>query len=268
MNPEISICLPTVNGQYLDTVLEAIFNNKFQNFEVIVNDSSNSVLVKEILEKYDIKVIRKLTKSLESRFLTSMVATGYNVFLLDDTRVISDSLMEKIQLMKNDMIIIGERDIGGGILNFVSNLDKTIIPTAFESLNPRKNKSIIPRVYKREILNESFKRISDKLPRDVHSEVVGLDLELIYLESYEQTSNIGIISSPEISHFGDTNLTALFRKYYRYGRSQKMLRNTSYSEFAGLGGRNRTTLPVADRLRSFPIQFIRGVPFVMGYLVG
>jgi len=47
-----------------------------------------------------------------------------------------------------------------------------------------------------------------------------------------------------------------------------MLRNTIYKEFAGLSGRNRATLPLRNRIQSIPIQVIRGIPFVLGYISG
>ncbi|MEM3845813.1 MAG: hypothetical protein QXU98_08940, partial [Candidatus Parvarchaeota archaeon] len=60
----------------------------------------------------------------------------------------------------------------------------------------------------------------------------------------------------------------LFRKYYRYGNSQAMLRKTYYRALAGLSGRNRSTLPFINRIYSTPIQILRGVPFVLGYAIG
>ena len=69
-------------------------------------------------------------------------------------------------------------------------------------------------------------------------------------------------------HYGDESIREVFRKYYRYGFTQRMLKNSYYGKFAGLSGRNRSTLPVRNRIKSIPIQVLRGVPFVLGYLTG
>ena len=268
MQPEISICIPVIKGQFLEEALNSIFANKFQDFEVVVNDSSDSLRVKEILSKYDVKIIEKMTKSFESRLITVQSSKGYKVFLSDETRILGDTMLKEIASTNNDMIVIREIDVGGGLLNFFSNLDKKNAHRSATGLDPLNNKSVIPRVYKRNIIDESFNRIGKRLSSEIMMKIVGLDLELIYLESFNQSQDIGIIESPEIMHYGDANLRALYKKYYRYGRSQKKLRHTAYSEFADLSGRSRTGLPLWGRLQSLPIQFIRGIPFVIGYLSG
>jgi len=47
-----------------------------------------------------------------------------------------------------------------------------------------------------------------------------------------------------------------------------MLRNTIYKEFACLSGRNRATIQLRIRIQSIPIQVIRGIPFILGYISG
>jgi hypothetical protein len=115
---------------------------------------------------------------------------------------------------------------------------------------------------------EALERIRGNLTEEILKNIVGLDIELIYLESYKISQNIGFIDTVEIMHYGDVGLRDTFRKYYRYGNSQKMLRNTIYKEFAGLSGRNRATLPLKNRIQSIPIQVIRGIPFFLGYISG
>ena len=110
--------------------------------------------------------------------------------------------------------------------------------------------------------------IKKNLPENILMQVVGLDLVLIYLESYDLTRDIDFISSSEIKHYGDESIRELFKKYHRYGYTQRMLKNTHYGELAGLSGRNRSTLPLRNRIKSIPIQVLRGVPFVLGYLKG
>ena len=262
----ISICIPVIFGTHLRECLDSIYQSTFQGFEVIVNDSSGSPVVSDILKDYGVRTIERKSKSFESRYITTMASKGEKVFIFDETRVMEKTLLEDVNNGNNDMLVIKERDIGKGIVNYFSNLDKSNLPNDLSILDPMKNKSVIPRVYKREIIVSALETVKKNLPEDILSQVVGLDLELIYLESYNLTKDIGFISSSEIKHYGDESIREVFRKYYRYGYTQRMLKNTYYGEFAGLSGRNRSTLPVRNRIRSIPIQVLRGVPFVLGYL--
>lgn len=260
--------MPVVNGKYLNKVLESIFNSTFENFEVIINDSSERDDVRDILSVYDTKVIRKKTNNFEGRILTIMNSHGEKVFLLDETRIIPMELLSKISQTDADMIVIKERDVGKGLFIFLSNLEKTSMPDSIDVMDPMRNKSIIPRVYKKDVVSRALSAIAENIDPEVQKRIIGMDLELIYLESYNITKDIKIISSPEIIHQGDETLSSIFEKYYRYGYSQNLLRETFYKDFAGLSGRNRVTLPIRDRLMSIPIQVLRGVPFVAGYLNG
>ena len=262
----ISVCIPVISGAHLRECLDSIFQSNFQEFEVIVNNSSGSPVVSDILKDYDVRTIERKSKSFESRYITTMASRGEKVFIFDETRVMEKTLLEDVNNRNNDMLVIKERDIGKGIVNYFSNLDKSNLPNDLSILDPMRNKSVIPRVYKWEIIVSALETVRKNLSENILSQVVGLDLELIYLESYNLTKDIGFISSSEIKHYGDESIMEVFRKYYRYGYTQRMLKNTYYGEFAGLSGRNRSTLPVRNRIRSIPIQVLRGVPFVLGYL--
>ena len=264
----ISVCIPVISGIHLRECLDSIFQSNFQEFEVIVNDSSGSPVVSDILKDYSVRTIERKSKSFESRYITTMTSKGEKVFIFDETRLMEKTLLEDVNNKNNDMLVIKERDIGKGIVNYFSNLDKSNVPNDLSILDPMRNKSVIPRVYRREIIVSALETVKKHLSEDILSQVVGLDLELIYLESYNLTKDIGFISSSEVMHYGDERIREVFRKYYRYGYTQRMLKNTYYGKFAGLSGRNRSTLPVRNRIKSIPIQVLRGVPFVLGYLGG
>ena len=268
LNPEISICIPVVYGDHIKESLDSIFANKYDDYEVLVNDSSKFFNASDLLSEYDVKIIKKKTRSFESRFVTINESKGNNVLLFDETRVMSKTLLGSLSSMKKEIVVIGERDIGKGIITFLSNLDKRIVPNDAKLINPFKNKSIIPRFYNRNIIRKAMDEISKNLSLILIKEIVGLDLELIYFESYKISQNSGIIPTPEINHYGDSNFQEVFRKYFRYGKSQKMLRNSYYADFAGLSGRNRANASPKDWAMSLPLQIIRGIPFLLGYLSG
>ena len=268
MRKEFSICIPTVNGKYIRESLNSIFSSGFDDFEVVVNDSSINFFVSDFISDYDIRIIKKRTKSFESRYITVKAARGNKILLFDETRIMRSTLLEKLNRMQNSMVVIGERELGKGIITFISNLDKKSLHDNAQFLNPFKNKSIIPRFYDRTLIIKAMQNISMNLPVELLKKVVGLDLELIYLESYNISNDIGIIPTQEIMHYGDESISSVFEKYYRYGHTQGMLRDTCYQNFANLSGRNRSTSSFRNRLLSLPLQIVRGVPFLLGYISG
>jgi len=59
MNPKVSICIPTFSQtRYLRTVLESVFTQTFQDFEVIVTDDSPDDSVKNLIAEYRHKSLR------------------------------------------------------------------------------------------------------------------------------------------------------------------------------------------------------------------
>lgn len=256
-------------GKNFEKCLNSIFSSTYSDFEIVVNDATRSPEVRDLLSKYDVRTITGNTRTLESRLLTVRHSTGETILLLDETRLVSSSLLGRIAGMPNKMIVVGESEMGGGILQKLTNLDKLASNLVEEGeISPLMNKSILPRIYDRTIIQNSFDRIVSVLEPQVFSEIVGLDLELIYLEAWHQTKDIGFIRTSEIHHFGETSYKDLFKKYYRYGRSQKILRKTPYADFASLRGRTRHGLSGAERLTTVPIQLLRGFPFVLGYISG
>lgn len=268
MGPMFSICIPVINSKYIKECLDHIFKSKFQNFEVLINDSSKDFFVTDIISQYDVKIIKKRTKSFESRMISALGSSGEKILILDDTRLVPDTLLENLENKSEDMLVIGERDIGKGPLIKLSNLDKRAVVKDNTQLNPLKNKNVIPRLYKRDIIVESLNKIKLNLSSDMLNNIVGLDLEIIYFEAFKISQNIGYVLYPEILHYGDENLNSVFRKYYRYGYTQKMLKETTYSELANISGRTRNGYSIGDRILSLPLQVVRGIPFIFGYISG
>lgn len=268
MGPKFSICIPVISNKYIEECLTYIFRNKFQDFEVIVNDSSKGYYVSDIISRYDVKIIRKNTKSFESRMISALASSGERILMLDDTRLVSDNLLRKLDAMSEDIIAIGEKDIGGGLLIRLSNLDKKATVRNKNKLNPVKNKSVIPRLYKRDIIVQSLNKIKASLNPEILNNIIGLDLELIYYEAFKISQDIGMISTPEILHYGDETLRAIFSKYYKYGYTQKILRETVYSQLADISGRTRYGYAISDKILSMPLLTIRGLPFILGYVSG
>ena len=92
----ISICIPVISGTHLRGCLDSIFQSSFQEFEVIVNDSSGSPVVPDILKDYDVRTIERKSKSFESRYITTIASKGERVFIFDETRLIEKTLLEDV----------------------------------------------------------------------------------------------------------------------------------------------------------------------------
>lgn len=268
MPPEFSICIPVLSDRHIRNCLDSIFASKFQDFEVIVNDSSDQFYVSDQISDYDIRIIKKKTKSFESRMISAKLSHGNRVIIFDDTRLVPATLLDRLSGMPEDMIVIAERDIGHGMLVRLSNLDKRAVSMDRIKLNPLENKSVIPRVYRKDLLARALDSINGNLGSEIIENIVGLDLEIMYYEAYKISQSIGMIQDPVILHHGDENLRTVFRKYYRYGFTQRMLTETIYSELANLSGRSRSAYAMSDRILSLPLQVIRGVPFILGYISG
>ena len=256
MSPEFSICIPVLNNKYIQRSLDSIFTNKFHDYEVVVNDSSRDFYVSDFISEYDVKIIKKKTKSFESRMVTVLASSGSRILILDDTRLVTNNLLEKLNKMPEDMIVIGEKDIGNGFLVRLSNLDKKALSRNEIKLNPIENKSVIPRLYNSEIIVKALKRIQTFLSTEMIKNIVGLDLEIIYYEAFRISQSIGILSSPEIMHYGDETFRSMFEKYYKYGFTQRMLKTTVYSELANITGRNRSGYPLAEKGDTARVQRI------------
>ncbi|MEM3844384.1 MAG: hypothetical protein QXU98_01560 [Candidatus Parvarchaeota archaeon] len=104
--------------------IESIIGNNFQDFEIVVNDSSLSGEIHDILSGYDLKVIERNANSFESRYITVNSSKRSKVFLFDETRVMPKGLLRAVKSIDGDVIKIKERDIGRGFFVYLSNLDK------------------------------------------------------------------------------------------------------------------------------------------------
>ncbi len=233
-----------------------------------MNDSSEGFIVSDTISQYDAKIIKKRTNNLESRIMTIRESRGEKVLLFDETRFMTDSLLEKLYSSHDDMVVIKERELGDNLIVRLTNMDKLSEPITAKNLSPLRNKTVIPRFYRGNILKAAVESITNNLPEDIIRKIVALDLELLYYESYNISKNIGIIPTPEIFHYGDDDIRSLYRKYFRYGYTQRMMRGTYYANFAKPSGRLRSDSPLKYRVRSIPIVIARGIPFIMGYIMG
>ncbi len=183
--------------------------------------------------------------------------------MLDETRPLRKDALELLSKKLHDMVIIGEKELGDSVWIKAAQLDKQNImycntPEAIKGF-------ALPRLFKRDLLNSVFDRLRKGLG-EKFSQVIFPDHELIYYEASRLSSDVFVIKEELIYHYGDASLRDIMRKYYRYGKSLKVLKNTPYSFMTSVSRKKRRICVggLKGRLILYSLYLVRGVPFLIG----
>ena len=259
----ISIEIPVLHGKYLNEVFESIRIQTFQDYEVVVVNSSQKGEVSDLIKQYGFKEVRENVKLLKARYLAHRESRGDYELLLDETRVLREKTLEILSSLSHDMVVIGEEEIGDSFWVKLANLDKENI---MECNTPEAIKGFaLPRLFKREILDLAFVKLRENL-RNKFDEVVFPDHELIYYEASKVSNNVFVLKEKLISHYGDAKLLEIIKKYYRYGKTLKVLKSTPYNGFTRIS-RKRRVICKGSKLALYLLYLTRGVPFLLGYIL-
>ncbi len=121
----------------------------------------------------------------------------------------------------------------------------------------------MPRYFNYNVLDYSLQMAYTKLPLQIINQIVSSDLEILYIEALKKFKNPVLVKEPLINKIGGSFIDN-FRKYYNYGKTQKFLSNTAYSNLYNFKYRKRKYglryLDVA-----LLIYITRGIPFYLGY---
>jgi len=261
----ISVEFSVVSGKKLYEVLESIRQQTYQDYEVIIVNSNP--YFKDMVRDFGAKEIFIETGKLEARKKAHEASKGEYELLLEETRILKHNALKMLASLSDpDMAIINEEEIGDGLINRLNRLDAEI---AFKYASPDpSNLYLIPRYYKRAVLDYSFKQAYSNLPERLVPKMVASDLEIIYTEAFKRFKGIVKVDDLLIKKYGETTIMDSFSKYYRYGQTQKLLSGTCYGDFYSFGKRRRKT----PKMRYLPmmtaIYAIRGSAFFLGYLLG
>ena len=259
----ISIEIPVLHGRYLNKVFESIRTQTFQDYEVVVVNSSPKGEVSDLIRQYGFKEVRKNVKLLQARYLAHRESRGNRELLLDETRVLRKDALEILSSLNHDMIIIGEEEIGNSFWIKLAKLDKENI---MECNIPEAIKGFaLPRLFKREILDLAFDRLRENL-KEKFNEIVFPDHELIYYEASKVSNDVFVLKAKLIGHYGDAKLSEIFKKYFRYGKTIKVLKNTPYSKFTRIS-RKRRKICKGNKLTLNMLYLARAIPFLLGYIL-
>jgi glycosyltransferase involved in cell wall biosynthesis len=259
----ISICVPLRHGHYINEVLDSIFNSTFKNFEVIISNASSDKKISEILNTYKVKeiVVPEDTGLLMGRMIPHKAASGEYELLLDETRIISKDLLQLLDGLNYDMVAIGEKEIVKNYWSYLADFDKGKISKIYD---PLVNGYIMPRYYKKQILDIVFKNIEFKIPDNLLNKIVYGDHHIIFYEAYKISQNVFYLKDKLIMHYGDYSLREIIKKYHRYGYSSRILIGTPYEFVFKYSSHKRKEADLKTKVKMLPLFLARGIPFLIG----
>jgi len=225
---KISVVIPTYNSEKtIGLCLDSLKNQTFNDFEVIVVDSYSKDKTLEIVEKYskdlDIKVIQTDWKLLGARYLGFKESNGEYHLMLDSDQILKENTLERaIDLMKKDnydMLILEEKTYNPR--TFVQKLfqaDRELVHKLFDVQKDALEGTLLPRFFKREILEKAFKEI----PEEIMKVAVAWNHAIIYYESIKISQKIGLLEDA-VYHIEPDSVWRVIKKFYRYGKTTKEL---------------------------------------------
>ncbi|MEM5829583.1 MAG: glycosyltransferase family 2 protein [Candidatus Aenigmatarchaeota archaeon] len=226
--PLVSIVIPTYNSEKtLAKCLESIKNQSYNNIEVIVVDSSSSDRTVKISKEFGVDIIQTNWKLLGARYLGFEKSKGSFILMMDSDQILKNESVIKraLELMKNyDMLVLEEFTYEpNSLIQKLFDADRRLTHKLSKiHIDPLEG-VLLARFYKREILENAFK----KIPRKLFPSVIAHDHAIIYYEAYKISQKVGIL--PDACwHIEPNSLWSLVKKNYRYGRSTYDLIKSGY----------------------------------------
>ena len=266
----ISIELISKGEYHLKDTLESIRRQDFNDFETVCVDSSGRKEVERLLDDYGCKVVEMPveTRHLSARYQSHLNSKGEWCLLLDSTRPLKketlSSLMKKYS--KYDMTIIREDSLGTSFWAEQARKLADISASQFNRLNADTLAFLLPRFYKKEVLDFSFSNIKE-ISKSVFDKISYGEHHFIFEQAKKFSKNIGFTDDKFISHYEDDSLLKIVRKYHWYGKSQRTLDLISSTDTKFLSKHVRRNVPIRKRFETIPISTARIVPFLIGYFV-
>lgn len=219
----ISVEIPVVSGIYLKAVLESLRMQTNQQYEVVIVNSSVQPAIGDMIQSYDVKEVKLQTGLLNARFVAHQTSIGERELFLDETRVLKKNALETLEKLQSDMVIVAEREAGKSIWSRLTDIDRRIVIQSCRPSDLSPSRTILlPRYFRRTILNQTFESLRQKLSNEIFLRIINGDHSLIYKEAYGFSKSLEIIKEPLIIHCGDDSLRKIVTKYYRYGKSDKI----------------------------------------------
>ena len=258
----ISIELSVVSGRYLDELLESLRAQEFQGYELIIVNSNPECTDK--IRDFGAKEIFRSTGKLEARKIAHEVSKGEFELLLEETRFLRPDALQNLNNLGNvEMAIINEFEVGNKLINRINRADARL---GFEGWEKGTGTLfVLPRYFRRDVLDFALGAAYAKIPSNIVSKIVASDLEIIYYEAFKKYRNILKVKENLIYKYGERSFRESFRKYFRYGQTQRVLQGTVYDDLLALGMRRRRIVSLRYIPVVLAIYSVRGTAFFIGY---
>ena len=253
---EISVVIPSLNSERV--IGRAIRSAMEHADEIIVVDSFSTDGTVEIARKEGAKVVQVSGSRLMARIEGAKLAKGYYIVNLDSDMYFSDNFSG----FREKVIALGEITVGKGIVSKMMSIDRKFTQKEWKTnLNPTGG-AIIPRMYERELLLKAYANIKRVFGSD--AAVQYLEDSIIYYNVMKEYEGEVQFIQDAVYHVEDDALFSFIKKWYKYGRSSKLLRGTEYEKFIH-ARRTRPGLSFSEELELLPLTLIKGIPFALGY---
>ena len=260
--PNISIEIPVTWGNRLSELLEAIRIQTYQDYEISVATSLPDGKYIDMLRSYGANIIHSGPNLLEKRYLSHSISRGKFALLLDETRIPEKNLLERLSNSKSNVVVIQEIDIGNSFWVAMANLDK-LNSIECNKLNMASG-FVLPRYINFELLSKAFYKIKENLRDETFRSVLMEDHQLISFEIAKMTDSMSFLRGNCLKHYGDKSIRSIVKKYHRYGKFHRILRNTVYEGILSPTNRLRK-ICIGSRIKLYIFYLARGIPFIVGY---
>ena len=267
--PLVSVVIPTYNSERtIGACLQSVKEQTYQNIEVIVVDSHSKDKTVDIVENFGAKLSSITQKLLAARLEGLKESNGEYVLILDSDQILNNSVIARSFdfLKEYDMLCLEEHSFRPQTwVQQLFEADRCLVHNSVDShLDPVEG-VLLPRFYKRGILEKAFEAIPDEL----FPIVVAHDHAIIYYEAYKISQRVGVLPNA-VWHVEPSSLIELWKKNYRYGKTTKdLLQKGFYSELLTKKVRFRkeafTFRNMKYGIRSYLLLILKGFAYQIGY---
>jgi glycosyltransferase involved in cell wall biosynthesis len=266
----ISIELISRGEKTLNSVLDSIVSQNYKDVEIVCADASSDKEIKQLLLSYGCKVIDipRDTGHLKARFIAHSNSSGDRSLILDSTRPLRENALDVLfrEYYNIDTVILREDSLGNGFWVNQAKIIKDISESQVTRLEGETLAFLLPRFYNSAILTQAFADVQknagvlfDKISYGEH--------HLIFEACKKMTNKIQITKETLLSHYEDDSFIKIVRKYYRYGKMQKVLKDLPNSEVNNFSSHRRNSVSLKKRIQSSPLNSVRGISFILGYIL-
>lgn len=268
-NELVSIIIPTRNSAAsLPACIESIRKQDYSSIEIIAVDTNSTDDTVDLCEQNNVLVLKSDWQTLGSRAIGLSRARGTYVLMLDSDQILEPGCIEGcIALMKEcDMVCLEEKAFNPQtIIQKMYEADRKLIhKNADLQLDPLLG-VLAPRFYRKRILEKAF----DKIPKDILPFATGTEDKIIYYESLEVSNKVKILPNA-VSHLELEGIKQLWRKNYKYGKSDRQLAKTGhYSSLLSKKMRLRRSRGLSkNRFLSSMLLLLKAPPYLIGFYIG